>query len=149
MLENGCYLRIQEGSYSYLLSTEGVESFESRQDEDYDILDEDALVLGFRLRDDTRVPIVKLSRLLRYPAGEWSHMVLFDMSEQPIGLAVEEVQLLSQQEVPKIQKYNPVGYHADVGQVIVGLNADRRTKELVLASASLYRGLQSAIHGNS
>lgn len=145
MLDRRSFLRIREGAFTYLLATDPTASIQHRDEGAFEIIDDAASPLAAWCRSgDTRVPVVRLGRLMQTRAGDWQYAVLLSDGVDPVGFAVEYVRLIPDAEKPVIQAFNPVGCSVPGGPVVTGLCPDTEPEYLVLDAPRFRRCLRRA-----
>lgn len=146
MLDSSSFLRIREGAFSYLLAADQAASIEHRGDGGFEFVDDPASTLAaWRLSGDIRIPVVRLGRLLDTPAGDWGYAVLLSSGPDGVGLAAENVELVTDSGMPAVQPFNPVGCSIPGGPLITGLTPDTAPECLVLDPAGLRHSLRRAV----
>lgn len=146
MLEGSSLFRIREGAFSYLLAAEQAMSIQHRGGGGFEFVDDPASALAaWRLSDGIRIPLVRLGRLLRTPAGDWEYAVMLSGGADGVGLAAEYVELIADSAKPAIQPFNPVGCAIPGGPLITGMTPDTEPEHLVLDPARLQYCLRQAV----
>lgn len=145
MPEARVYLRLREGAFNYLLATDRTASIEHRDSGAFQPVDDAGSSLAaWHVSGDTRIPVVRLGRLMQTRAGKWEYGILLPDSADRIGLAAEHVGLVSAKEQPAVQPFNPAGCALADGPVITGLCRGTEPEHLVLDAARLARALRRA-----
>lgn len=145
MLDGTAFLRIREGAFTYLLAADRTASIEHCSNGAFDMIDDASSPLAaWHLAGDARTPVVRLGRLMQTRFGDWEHAILMSGAAGRVGLAAEEVYLVSDAEKPAVQPFNPAGCSLPGSRVIIGLTRDTEPEYLVLDKSRLDRCLRRA-----
>lgn len=148
MLDKRALLRIHEGAFTYLLAADPAASIEHRNSGAFEMVgDESSPLAAWHRSGEVRVPVVRLGRLMRTPAGNWEYAVLLSDGTQRVGLAAEHVYLVPESAKPAIQPFNPAGCSLPGGPVVTGVCPGTDPEHLVLDYSRLQRCLRRAADG--
>lgn len=145
MLDQRAFLRVQEGSFVFLLPAGQALSIERRQAGAFDLVSgDDPVLCAHYIAGGDRAPVIRLARLLDIQADEWGYAILLGGESGPVAVAAEHVHVVLDTEKPRIQPFNPAGVVVDGEPLITGVCPDTEPEHLVLEPARLQRCVRSA-----
>jgi len=146
MLDQRAFLKVQEGSFVFLLPADRARSIERRQATVFEAIDGAGPVLCARyVGGDERVPVIRLAGLLGVPAGQWAYAILFTGESGHVAVAAEHIHVIVETQKPVVQPFNPVGVAVEGEPVITGVCPGTEPEHLVLDPARLQRCLHRAV----
>ncbi|HSH40953.1 MAG TPA: hypothetical protein VK973_02380 [Arenicellales bacterium] len=145
MVDERTYLRIREGTFTYLLAVEPSTAVEPRDAGALEPAgDDSAPVVAWHRAADGRVPVVRLGQVLGTRVGPWGHAILLG-GGPPIGVAAEHVDALPAGSAPDILPFNPAGCSLPDGSPIIGVCRGTEPERLVLDPPRLLRNLRRTL----
>lgn len=145
MLEQGAFLRVQEGAFVFLLPADQTLSIEGRQREVFELVGgADSILCAHYIAGGARVPVIRLAALLGVTAGEWGYAILIDGDSGRVAFAAEHIDTAVDRDKLAVQPFNPAGVAVHGEPLITGVCPDTEPEHLVLEPARLQRCLRHA-----
>jgi len=140
MLDQRAFLRVQEGSYVFLLAADQAVSIERRQPGNFEsVAREHSALCAWYVASGARVPVIRLAGLLAFPAGDWGYAILLAGRTERVAIAAEHIHVVLESEMPMVQRFNPAGVAVQGEPIITGVCPDTAPEYLVLEPSSLCR----------